>query len=148
MAPNRLRRNKNRNQTNSAIHILQHLIRRYCCWNCYQLGHNRHQCPFPRSISCSYCRRPGVLSTQCNCTNHTSHVRRAQFVDNVSHFEGTYERTVHVPNIEKNNIESQRENLIVFVDNQPSQNNENEESDVEPEEYLEINAEDESLEDI
>lgn len=149
MAPNRFRRKKNLNQNNSAIQILQHLIRMYCCWNCFQLGHNRHQCPFPRSISCSYCRRPGVLSSQCRCTTPNSYVRRIQRVQNVSSDIGNYESNVHVPNIEKNNIESQRENLVVFVNNNNSSGNIIEEDNSsETEEYLEINAEDESLEDI
>lgn len=56
----------------------------------------------------------------------------------------SFESTVHVPNIEKNCIESQRENIVVIIDN-----NQNEEDSVsETEDVLEINAEDESLEDL
>lgn len=148
MAPTNSRRNKKINQNNIATRILQHLIRSHCCWNCFQLGHNRHQCPFPRSISCSYCRRPGVYSNQCKCTRRNSQVRYAQYVEYVPSTSSNYENTVHVPNTEKNNIESQRENLVVFINNNSNKNNEEHEEHSEQEEYLEIDAEDESLEDL
>lgn len=50
-----------------SLELLQHLFRTFSCWNCSQIGHNRFQCPYPRTIACSFCRTPGVLSTECNC---------------------------------------------------------------------------------
>ena len=39
------------------------------CWNCGNIGHTRNECQNPRRIFCSRCRRPGVLSRDCPCSN-------------------------------------------------------------------------------
>lgn len=152
MAPRRRKPNHQKNIP--ALQILQLLIRRYCCWNCFQMGHNRHQCPLPRIIACSYCRKPGVLTHQCNCEfsrfnssyprNHGANVRP------VANDElPNYGNVVCVPNAENNNMPILRENLVISIrNNEDEPVNEPESTESEPDEFLELDAEDEPLDEM
>lgn len=44
---------------------------KYCrdtdCWNCGAKTHKKNQCPHPRSLRCSRCRREGVMTSECSC---------------------------------------------------------------------------------
>lgn len=40
------------------------------CWNCFQKGHLRFQCPYPKRKFCSYCRAPNVMTSECNCQSN------------------------------------------------------------------------------
>jgi hypothetical protein len=70
MKPNNLERSQNsrrkRNNLNRKIRLLS-------CWNCFQLGHVRFQCPFPKNNICSFCRRPGIRSCDCSCAEARRH---------------------------------------------------------------------------
>lgn len=140
-------------------HLINQLIRRFCCWNCFQIGHLRFQCPFPRAIRCSFCRRPYVLSTNCNCRyqNHSNALQprkrskrdhQRKFSLSNSKIKQNYDQDVIVPmhasNGEMHPVKV--DNIVVFVnrDNEETFNkDENEDMDI-----LEIHAEDESLENI
>lgn len=151
MAP---RRRKQKNHDNiPALQILQLLIRRYCCWNCFQMGHNRHQCPFPRIISCSYCRKPGVLSQQCNCDFsklNSSHYRNCRNVETTSSMELVrHENLVSVPNPENNDVPVLQENLLISISNNNDEpTTEQDPTESEQEDLLEIHAEDEPLDEL
>lgn len=64
---------RNSNRITKRSRHINHLIRKNCCWNCLQLGHMRFQCPFPRMIRCSFCRKPFVLSVNCTCRINEFH---------------------------------------------------------------------------
>ena len=37
------------------------------CWNCFECGHLRFQCPMPKQSACSFCRTPNVRTIECAC---------------------------------------------------------------------------------
>lgn len=117
---------------------LNKIIRNICCWNCFQVGHKRFQCPYPKINICSFCRRPGVLSVNCECKGSKKHFRAYQsekvMVDSIPN----YNPNVEIPILNGNEVAGYEEveNLMVVVDN------ENED------EYLELHAESDSLEDL
>lgn len=131
------RRNRNRRSNRIAQQIVQQIIRISCCWNCFQFGHTRHQCPHPREVRCSYCRLPGVQTMQCKCNAAISHRRSERnqlqppLIQNSLQNE-IFDSTVMVPNINENSYEEQ-ENLVVLVDNQNE------------EEFLQIDLEEDTL---
>lgn len=99
-------------------------IRRKCCWNCFQTGHLRFQCPFPKVEVCSFCRHPGIRSSECKCTEARAHFNvseniAAEVVESIS---PSYQLNVVVPmnaHLENPQYE-ERDNIVVFVDNHQS----------------------------
>lgn len=144
------------------MQLINQLFRRVCCWNCFQIGHLRFQCPFPRAIRCSFCRKPFVLSTDCNCRYQNSlnvsehqykrsskrtHKKKSSL--SKSDLRSKYNENVVVP-IHASNGEIypvEVDNLVVFVENEKIDERmdikENEDMDI-----LEIHAETESLENL
>lgn len=132
--------------------------RQNCCWNCYRSGHLRFQCPYQKLISCSFCRQPGVLTSECTCCESRSdscvseHRRESgrslySITDptNVRKTEyGSFQENVIVPiSTEHNRMKYKTvDNIVVLIQNNVE---EKEEEDLD---YIEIHAENESLEDI
>lgn len=109
---------------------MNNLMRQLCCWNCFQLGHKRFQCPFPKQNSCSFCRKPSILSTECGCAlsrqNVSLYNRRQQFAERIP----TYDNDVLVPVVNNENgaVEYKRnDNLVIVVSNNENEETENDE---------------------
>lgn len=129
------RRNNTRNRRNNE-RKLNEIIRHLCCWNCFQIGHKRFQCPFPKVNSCSFCRKPQVMSTECGCPASRAHLVVPE-PQNIAH---NYEQNVIVPINDGNEVAGYQEmdNLMVVVDN-----------DIHDDlDYIELHAESESLDDL
>lgn len=158
MAPNNNRRNKKKwsnNQNRNLFHLLQRIQRMYSCWNCHRFGHNRHQCLLPRTISCSFCRKPGVQTVDCRCQGH---INLAQRHNSYRTYQGAkllntaeaYNPNVLVPNTSQPHSYIQRQNLVVSVPNDERIEGEMETSQDEEEEedILEIHPESDCLDEI
>lgn len=128
---------------------LNNMIRQLCCWNCFQVGHKRFQCPFIKTPSCSFCRKPSVLSVNCGCelsTTYNGLHNHRRIVNNA--VVPNYEENVIVPVVDNQNGAIQYredDNLVIFINNQDEQNETQEAVD---EDILEIHADKESLEDL
>lgn len=138
---------------------INEVIRKNCCWNCFQLDHLRFQCPYPRISRCSFCRKPYVRSCDCVCSEARRHFHVPEHNDGNSscHLSeevkvteyGTFHKNILVPS----NVEGKdtkfvlNENLVVFVENevQDEQRNQEEEED---KDIIEIHAEEYSLDEI
>lgn len=153
MAPNNHRRSKKKssnNQGRNLFLLLQRMQRLYSCWNCHQFGHTRHQCQLPRTISCSFCRKPGILTVDCRCQNkHQPHrfnrpYQRTEYLST----SVSYNSNVRVPDGNQPNSYVPRENLVVVVPNDERNEEEMETNEVEEEEYLEIHPESDSLDEM
>lgn len=142
---NQHKRNKNRRSNRITQQIIQQLVRISCCWNCFQFGHTRHQCPHPRETRCSFCRSPRVQTIQCKChgaTNHrTRNLSKNESQPSIENLvvQQDFDATVLVPNTNENAYEEQM-NILVMVENEREQ--ENPECE---EEYLQIDLETSSL---
>lgn len=123
---------------------LNRKIRQLSCWNCFQFGHVRFQCPFPKSNVCSFCRRPGIRSCDCPCPDARNHFN---VINNVQ-IENLNNEIVDVPQYNLNvmvpvngndeNVHYEEvNNIIVFLENDL---NEEEDKD-----YIDIHAENEDL---
>lgn len=139
MPPKKNRNHRYKRNFNISIRLLQQFIRSYSCWNCHQVGHTRHQCPHPKSFSCSYCKTPGIRTVDCGCNQLVAIQPQPQ--ENNHPLENLI--------IENN---PPMENLIIEVDND-NYVPENIEQEVDTEtdeniEYLELHAEDDSLDDL
>lgn len=133
---------RNRNLRRNSERKLNHIIRHLCCWNCFQVGHKRFQCPFPTSRSCSFCRRPQVLTVECGCEASREHLRVPEIQQPLDAQIPNYNPDVLVPLINGDEVAGyeQVDNLVVFVENQSIHENESD--------YLEIYAESDNLEDL
>lgn len=148
MPPKRIHRRKRANFNIQTIQLLQQLLRSCSCWNCHQVGHTRHQCPYPKSISCSFCKTPGTRTIDCKCNHQLFQIpiNNNPSVDNPA-------VEVVVPSPQLQNIQPEdRENIIVVIEND-NMPNETLERDTETEsnegtDYLELDAEDSSLDDL
>lgn len=127
-------------------------MRQSCCWNCFQIGHLRYQCPFPKVEVCSFCRHPGTRSSDCNCPEAKAHFNR--HVPTVTHVRTNsqlFALNVVVPiNAHSENPHyEEKDNIVVFVDNH--QNSEEEDYtiqelyDDEDADILELYAEEDDL---
>lgn len=100
-------------------------IRRSCCWNCFQTGHLRFQCPFPKVEVCSFCRHPGIRSSECNCPEARAHFNVSDKFANEEHIRNSvlpYQLNVVVP-VNAHCEQPQyveKDNLVVFVENNQS----------------------------
>lgn len=125
---------------------LNNLMRQLCCWNCFQVGHKRFQCPYAKQNSCSFCRKPSILSIECGCELSRLHIslpnHRQEVAERIPYHDDVM---VPVVNIRNGAVEYQRnDNLVIVVDNNDDQNEEDEvDNDV-----LEINADTDSLDDL
>lgn len=139
-----MNRHKNNRQRQLAEKRLKTLIRDLSCWNCFQFGHKRFQCPYPKQNRCSFCRKPYVLSVDCGCdlARQNFNVVKPQVVNVIPN----YAENVIVPVRQLNGeVEyQQNDNILVIVGNE----NMNAENIKDGEDYLEINAETESLSDL
>lgn len=119
-------RNQNRKSFNNRRNNKPNLnreIRKRCCWNCFQTGHLRYQCPFPKVDICSFCRHPGTRSSECKCLDSRTHFSTSipivtQPTEN-SNVLPNYELNVVVPmnaHLENPQYE-EMDNIVVFVDN-------------------------------
>lgn len=113
---------------------LNEIIRHLCCWNCFQTGHKRFQCPFPKVDSCSFCRRPQVKSTSCGCPASRAHIKHQNVVPELHN----YNENVVVPIVEGNAVARYKkmDNLVVIVENEVVDDDQD---------YIELHAESESL---
>lgn len=146
-------RNQNKKKFEKKNRRLDQLIRKNCCWNCLQIGHLRFQCPYPKTIRCSFCRKPFVLTINCNCRGQNTKidVPEHQRQESYNHCEENlndptnheYSVSVVVPvKLENGSIHSVIEdNIVVFIDN--SKDQEEEDKDI-----LEIHAETDSLNEL
>lgn len=146
MPPKKINRRKRNNSNNQVLQLLFRLIRSYSCWNCHQIGHTRHQCPYPKSISCSYCKRPGVRTIDCGCCYENKQIlpTSSHNVPAASTAPAGYDLVVMVPDSNIPNEYKEQDNLMVFVDNEHD-NDSNEGTDTE---FLELDAEQDSLDDL
>lgn len=116
---------------------LNEIIRHLCCWNCFQTGHKRFQCPFPKVNRCSFCRRPQVMSINCGCSASRDHLVIPEHQNAVIH---NYNQNVVIPIAEGNEVAYQEmDNLVVVGEN---------EAVTEDLDYIELHAESESLDDL
>lgn len=146
---------KNHNAKRNQERKLNKMIRQLCCWNCFQTGHNRFQCPFPKTPSCSYCRKPSVLSINCGCDLSRADLPLQENNEQVVENMPEYDANVLVPVNDENGFIGYQENqnIILVVENHPDESNEEEnnyeEETDETDDILEINAsETESLSEI
>lgn len=142
---NRRNRNVNRNRTAKLEKRFNSLVRKNVCWNCFQVGHKRFQCPHPKQSSCSFCRRPSVLSVECGCelSREQLAARSLEIVDEIPN----YNENVMVPVNQPNGVieYQQDDNLMIVIENEAviEGRSENDEED-----FLELHAETESLSDL
>lgn len=131
---------------------LNEIMRKLCCWNCFQTGHKRFQCPFPKVNLCSFCRRPFILSVECGCPQSKAHLDVSEhqignvpsiningsLKDSTNDLSMSYNENVVVPIHHGNSLAGYEtlDNMVVVVDN-------NNDMDI-----LEIHAEDESLDNL
>ncbi|KAL5288104.1 hypothetical protein ACFFRR_008763, partial [Megaselia abdita] len=130
---------RNRNCQRKALQKFNNLIRKLCCWNCFQIGHKRFQCPYPKQPSCSFCRKPSILSVDCGCKQSLEHFAKLN-VETVPN----YNENVIVPINQPNGVTEYQsdENLMIIIENKSS----NEEGfQGNEDDFLEINAETDSL---
>lgn len=131
-------------------------IRSNCCWNCFEVGHLRFQCPQPKIEICSFCRTSGVQSSNCSCVESRLHfaVPEQKEVDINNHCieesvklteYGPIQENVIVPvNVGENIVRYiPKENMIVFVTNTHAITNEP--ANDEDRDILEIHPEDDCL---
>lgn len=148
------RNHYNNKKTEKKYRTLNRLIRKNCCWNCLQIGHLRFQCPYPKMIRCSFCRKPFVLTINCDCRGRSSNVsdvsahqeqRCSNAEQNMIPLNQEYSVSVMVPvNFENGTTHSVIEdNIVVFVDNAQEQVDNEDDRDI-----LEIHAESESLDEL
>lgn len=146
---------RNHNRIEKKNRRLNQLIRKKCCWNCMQIGHLRFQCPYPRTIRCSFCRKPFVLTINCDCRGQNLNIdvseHQVQELPNLDEnrtppMNEEYSAAVLVPmNLEDGSIqENIQDNLVVFVDNNEIEDEKYEED----RDVLEINAETDSLDEM
>lgn len=131
-----------------AVRHLNTLIRKNCCWNCLQVGHLRFQCPYPKMTRCSFCRKPFVLSVNCNCKYSTkiqgvpAHQRiHESFIQPVD------PQPIHVERVLVSVHESEsdlKDNIVVCIENDCQSPEEGEED----EDILEISTETDFLNEI
>lgn len=142
---NRRDRKVNRNRTAKLENRFNSLIRKNVCWNCFQVGHKRFQCPHPKQSSCSFCRRPSVLSVECGCelSRQKLAVRSREIVDETPN----YNENVIVPVNQPNGVieYQQDDNLMIVIESEAviEEKSENDEDYV-----LEIYADTDSLSDL
>lgn len=148
MQRNNRNNRKNRKNDNKAVKFerkLNSLFRKNCCWNCFQVGHKRFQCPYPKIYNCSFCRRPSVLSVECGCELSRQQLapRRFENGNQITNYNENIMVPVNQPN---GSIEYQpNENLMVVIENEMLY--EEISQDVN-DDVLEIHAESDSLSDI
>lgn len=114
------------NRSRSKRSSLNREIRRRCCWNCFQTGHLRFQCPFPKVEACSFCRHPGIRSSECKCSDARAYFNVSENIA-IEETKGncispSYQLNVVVPingHLENPQYE-ERDNIVVFVDNHQS----------------------------
>ena len=125
------------------------MTRKNYCWNCFNSGHMRFQCPFQKKISCSFCRKPNILTSDCTCNEYVGSPQRRN-IQNLSNNElqaiqgSNYPAQVQVP-ITQSDEYACRDNLVVIVNNSIPEIDSDDEDD---RDILELYAESDSLEDI
>lgn len=147
MPPKRNNRRKKYNSNNEIFQLLNRLIRLHSCWNCHQIGHTRHQCPLPKSISCSYCKKPGVRTIDCGCCNQQCLPTTHRHPSPAPMAEAGFDLLVMVPDSNEPNQYKEQDNLMVVIDNCNTEN-ENPSDENTDTEFLELDAEQDSLDDL
>lgn len=109
-----------------------------CCWNCFNKGHLRFQCPEPKRISCSFCRKPNILSSDCACQTISLHPIEVHEIQ-----AANYNLFVELPRIQPDEARNV-DNLVIVIENPPNPSSD-EEVDLD---ILEIHPEDDCLDDI
>lgn len=145
----------------AAKNFVNQIIRKNCCWNCFQLDHLRFQCPYPKASKCSFCRKPDIRSSECNCSESRRHFHVPEQNDEAlaDHFNdkvrvtehGSFSQNVLVPLNHGGDIPKyiMNENIVVFVENEICNGKEKkDEEDEEDKDIIEIHAEEYSLDDI
>lgn len=130
---------KNRKQQRNVEKKMNNMIRQLCCWNCFQVGHKRFQCPFAKQICCSFCRKPSIRSIECGCELSRQYIGLHNRRPIHEEQQPSYENDVLVPEYK------QKDNIVIVVDNTKKQDEEGEEVD---NDCLEINADTDSLNDL
>lgn len=116
---------KNRKQQRIVEKKMNNMIRQLCCWNCFQVGHKRFQCPFAKQICCSFCRKPSIRSVECGCELSREYVGLHNHRQNYTERNPSYDEDVLVPVVNDQNgaVKYKRnDNLLIFVDNTQNQN--------------------------
>lgn len=75
-------------------------IRDKCCWNCFEVGHLRFQCPKPKVEACSFCQTSGVRSNACSCTEsklHFSLPEQEEIINNNQRIQEPVKNTEYGP---------------------------------------------------
>ena len=98
------------------------LRRKQCCWNCFKIGHLRFQCPEPKRVMCSFCRKPATLSIECTCRSNPSQDIQLNPHEIASLQIAEFPEFVAVPNAQADEY-VQLENLAVVIENDMSQYN-------------------------
>ena len=122
--------------------------RNNCCWNCFQAGHMRFQCPMRKTISCSFCRKRNILTANCPCNEYKGSIKQNSILElsilELKSVQKTnYPVHVQVPKTQSDEYIS-RDNIIVLINNENVDLN----SDDEDGDILELHPEDDCLEDI
>lgn len=138
---------QNRRKQRSLENKMNNMIRQLCCWNCFQVGHKRFQCPFLKTPCCSFCRKPSVLTVNCGCDLSKAHIGLHIRRNPMKKQPSKYENDVIVPKVNEQNgsVEYKRDdNLVVFIENESTdQNEETIDNDI-----LEIHVDNEFLNNI
>lgn len=137
-----MKNNRNRNKRRETERKLNNIIRHVCCWNCFQVGHKRFQCPFPKTPSCSFCRRPQVLTVECGCAASRSHFQISDPQNQLHTQLSNYNLEVVGPVSNRNEVAEfdEMDNLVVVIENENAYDNDSD--------FLELHAESDNLEDI
>lgn len=147
-------------RSKSSKNYVNKLIRKNCCWNCFQLDHLRFQCPYFKSLKCSFCRKPDVRSSECNCSESRRHFHVPEHNDEVpaNYLNeevrvteyGSFSQKVLVPLNNDGETPSYvlNENIVVFIENESCNDKEKQDEEEEDKDILEIHAEDCLLDDI
>lgn len=123
--------NKNNRRRSKKANLNQQ-IRQLCCWNCFQQGHLRFQCPFPKVEVCSFCRKPGIRSSNCSCDAARQHFNvsvQPDQNDKIAQMNSialSYQENVLVPvNAHEENPQfEERDNIVIFLENHQSDEDE------------------------
>lgn len=151
MAPRRNNRRNRNNSKNQIIELLKRLIRLHSCWNCHGIGHTRYHCPHPKTIFCSYCKNPGVRTIDCRCFKSLSNCRpNHPPVSTSTAAVVSHDQLIMMP--PSNETNKYQENILITIENKDESESEREvdenTEDTDGTEFLELDAEPDSFDDI